>query len=231
MIQLQARSAGVLATLLLAACASSGGASSAVDSSARTASAAERLSAALGRLASELEAVDEAIDGVRGTVGTEGFLRREKVARGDIPAAFSGYQSALRTARGTHGRVESMNATLGREMESYLSIWDRNLAQMHSEELVSMSTRRREEARGRFERVGKAYQEVWDLCTAQMQHLEELELAMGSELTPDGIGGLDGALSKARNENQGVEKGLTKVSSAMAELSSALRSGSPEPAE
>jgi len=232
MIQPKVRFTGTLAALLLAAgCASSGsGASSAAESATSTANAAERLSTALGDLGAKLTTMDDAITGVRESVGTEGLLSRQKVAKGDIQAEFAAYQSALKGVRATHEQVVSMNAVLGREMESYLATWDQNLTQMQNEQLVSLSTRRRDEARRRFDEARKTYQDVGERCAAQVKQLGEIELVLGSDLTPAGIGALDKTLAKARDTNEDLEKDLAKASTVMGEFSSALRAGKPEPA-
>jgi hypothetical protein len=233
MIQSNIRRAWPLASLAicaLAACTTTSDHSSAsesVDRAAETAATAGSLSDGLAELQTNLRGLDTSLENVRSSVGNKSFFNRDKVAKNDVNAVFSSFQTSLDSVQAAYGRVESMNASLDQSMRAHLANWEQNLNSMQSGAVREASMQRRDEARTEFEEVMKGYRDVWQRTTRHVAGLEEIETALGNDLTPEGIDALDKAMAESVDENETIAKDLGKAATAMDELAAALRARGP----
>lgn len=202
-------------------------ASKSVDRAAETSSNAGNLSDGLGELQTGFRSLDTALENVRNSVGNKSFFNRDKVAKNDVNAVFASFQTSLDSVQDAYGRVETMNTNLEQSMRAHLAGWEQNLNTMQSGAVREASMQRRDEARTEFEEAMKSYRDVWQRTTQHVAALEEIETALGNDLTPEGIDALDKAMAKSMEENEAIEKDLGKAAMAMDELAAALRARSP----
>jgi chromosome segregation ATPase len=214
-----------LSGLLLGACASSG--SSGEQKAGKTVTNVEKLAAELTTLGTSLGTAQASIDQLQGSVETKGVFDREKVATGDLQAAFKGYGNAVDEVRASAKRVTKANESLKASMTAYVQAWEQDLAAVQSASLREASLERRAEAQERFDEVSAEFGELWQRVEAHVAHLGEIELALGADLTPGGIGAIDDDLESAEEANDDLQEDLTDATKRLAAFAESVRANTP----
>lgn len=219
----------LLSSLLLGACASTGKPSG-VQKAEATVGTVERLSDQLGQLATQLDATSAALGGLRESVGAKGLFNRAVEAKSDIPAAFGQYRKALEAVRTTAKKVASTDADLSGDMNAYLETWEQNMAEVQNVKLREASMKRRTSAQERYQKVTEEFGGLWKAFEGHLTQLNEIEVALGSDLTPAGVAAIDDTLGDTQKQSDSVKKGLGKASEILSGFADALRASAPQPA-
>jgi hypothetical protein len=186
--------------LVLAACAATG------KPVERSANATTALAERYAEAGTALDSVAAGFSALRDTVETQGIINREKVAVGDVAAAFKGLQKEIDVLGAATKRVQSGRESLRRAMDGYLAAWDKELAGFQSEDLKRASEKRRDSTRASFESLVAELTTVDQGVEGYLGRLAEIEKALGHDLTPAGVSALDGVLSDAAKEAAPLRK-------------------------
>jgi exonuclease VII small subunit len=213
----------LLATLTPAftACASSG---KPVDRSVKVTG---KLTNDFDTLATNANAVTTAVDALRDSVETQGIINREKVAVGDIEAAFKGFRKAVEGVRTSKKQLASNRSSLKSAMDSYIASWDKEIATYESEDLKKRSQERRDDALARFTRVTEELEQGGLEVDAYIARLGQLDSALVHDLTPGGVSALDDELKKAGSDGEKLGEVATKIADRLREYAGTLQASAP----
>lgn len=215
-------------SLILVTCLAQLGASCASSDerpSERTTNQTERLTADYVTLAASVEEQVTALGAVRTTVETQGILHREDVAVGDVAGAYKGYNSALGDLRASGRRVATSRESMNRSMETYIKDWDKEIAAFQSDDLKRSAQRRRDSTRSRFEDLSAELDKTTQRFDGYVAHLSEIEKALALDLTPAGVGALDGVLRDAMAAGGPVREDALRMVEVLREYAATLSAG------
>lgn len=218
----------LLGSTFLGACASSGAASGSAKAET-TLRTAERLTGQLTELGTRLEATQATLAELRGSVGAKGLFNREKEAKTDLPTVFGAYRKALGGLHSTAKQAASSNTGLGANVKAYLEVWEQNVAQIQNAKLREASLQRRAGLQERFDKFSGDFGNLWKSFESHLQHLDEIEIAVGTDLTPAGISAIDGPLGDAQKEGESVRKGMARGAELLNAFADVLRNAAPPP--
>jgi len=194
----------------------------------RTVSVSERLTTEFEALAANANAVSAAADKLRDSVETQGIINREKVAVGDVEGAYKEFRAALGDVRASKKQLASSRKSLQSAMDSYIATWDKDIASYESEDLKKRSQERRDDGLARFTRIGEELTKGGQEVDAYIARLTELESALANDLTPAGVGSLDGLLESAGADGKKLAEVATKVADKVREYVGTLKATGAE---
>lgn len=192
-------------TLVVAACASSG------TTSDRTIDNARGLTTELGELKVALTQTLGALEAVRASTDTKGFLSKKEVVVGDLESAFKSYGKARSRLVSQDATVTRKKESLSKEFEAYLSTWEQNMAAVENKDLQEAAAKRRGEARKNFESVQKELQGMSERYNSLLGDLAGIETALKNDLTAEGVAAADGVIGGALKKGAGVQEDLDRV--------------------
>ncbi len=166
-------------------------------------------------LTAELGAASTAVERLRGTVESQGIIRREKVAVGDLQAAYDSLGAAIGSLEKSQKSVVGARETLRKTVEKQLQQWDADIAAFESADLRATTQKRRDTAATRFATLSTELDGVATSVQGYLGRLSEVKRALANDLTPEGVGALDTILK----DTAGASKPLTdEVGRAVAAL-------------
>jgi len=181
-----------------------------------------RLVSAYESLSGRTDGVVTALEGLRGSVESEGILQRERVATGDIEKGYKSVKSAISDLMKATKEVESARSGLKSSVERQLKKWDADLATFESEDLRRAMLTRRTLTAERFTALSNELDRA-DLMSAQyVIEVSAIERALGHDLTPEGVGALGSVLLDAESHATPVTNAVQRAVAAAHEYVSTL---------
>jgi hypothetical protein len=142
-------------------------------------------------------------------------------------ATFSGAVTGLQaSAKDVDAKVTDMRA----KGAAYFQTWDEQLAQIKNEDIKSRSEARKKEVQDQFTKIKLSYTEIGDAYRPFMSDLQDIQTALGTDLTAGGIAAIKGAAQKANQDAVPLKKSGDDLSAELTNLGVAMSASAPAPA-
>jgi hypothetical protein len=147
----------------------------------------------------------------------------------NLPVQYKRYSDAVAglqsSAKDAAAEIKDMRA----EGDAYFQAWDQQAAQIKNADIKSRSLSRKKEVLDRFTKVKLSYTQVSDAYRPFMSDLQDIQTALGTDLTADGIAAIKGAAQKANQDAIPLKKAGDDMSADLKDLGTAMYSSIPTP--
>lgn len=188
----------------------------------RTIGSTERLVGEVEAVGAALGAVTSALEGLRGTVETQGLLKREKVAVADVEKAYGTLEDALDEVREASKDVAKGREALREAVDRQLAKWDADIKTFQSTDLKKSTQQRRDATQARFNALSAELDGFSQRVDGYVARLAEIETALAHDLTPAGVGALDGVLKDAAGASKPVAEEVLKAAQLVRDYAATL---------
>jgi chromosome segregation ATPase len=174
---------------------------------------AGRLETAKGRVDSTLDALNDLVNNPN-----------------NLPAQYKKYSDAVAGLQSSAKDVAAEIADMRSKSTAYFQAWDQQAAQIKNADIKTHSLARKKEVLDRFTKVKLSYTQVSDAYHPFMSDLQDIQIALGTDLTADGIADIKGAAQKANQDAIPLKKAGDDMSENLKDLGTAMYSAMPAPA-
>ena len=138
--------------------------------------------------------------------------------------AVSGLESVAKDVASRANKIQQLGA-------SYFQQWDEQLAQIQNEDIRNNSAERKAAVMKQFDAVKASYDEARTAFNPLLADLRDIRTAIGTDLTPAGVGAIRSSMTKANDHAIKVRKSLDELAVKFKDLGKSLETPTPPPAE
>lgn len=175
---------------LLAGCSSNKGYEGGMKTATNLQSAADRIHKA-----------QEQVD--RTLALADGMVNQPKA---DLRKQFEEYRKSLKSLESTAADVREKAVDMKKRGDAYFAQWEKDIADIHNEDIKKVSAERRAERMAQFEKVQASYQQLADDFKPFMADLKDIEQALSAELTSGSVESMKPFVAKAKADKVPVRK-------------------------
>jgi chromosome segregation ATPase len=173
---------------------------------------ADKLQTAKGRVDAALAALNDLVDNPV-----------------NLPAQYTKYSDAVAGLQSSAKDVAAEITDMRAKSTAYFQAWDQQAAQIQNVDIKSHSMARKKEVLDRFTKVKLSYTQVSDSYHPFMSDLQDIQTALGTDLTAGGIAAIKGAAQKANQDAIPLKKAGDDMSEDLKDLGAAMYSAVPAP--
>ena len=148
----------------------------------------------------------------------------------NLPAQYKRYSDAVAglqsSAKDAAAEIKDMRG----EGDAYFQAWDQQAALIKNVDIKTRSLSRKKEVLDRFTKVKLSYTQVSDAYRPFMSDLQDIQTALGTDLTAGGIAAIKGPAQKANQDAIPLKKAGDDMSEDLKDLGTAMYSSVPAPA-
>jgi hypothetical protein len=148
----------------------------------------------------------------------------------NLPAQYKRYSDAVAGLQSSAKDVAAEITDMRTEGDAYFQAWDQQAAQIKNVDIKTRSMSRKKEVLDRFTKVKLSYTQVSDAYHPFMSDLQDIQTALGTDLTADGITAIKGPAQKANEDAIPLKKAGDDMSADLKDLGTAMYSSVPAPA-
>jgi chromosome segregation ATPase len=145
----------------------------------------------------------------------------------NLPAQYAKYSDAVAGLQSSAKDVAAEIADMRAKSTAYFQGWDQQAAQIQNADIKTRSMARKKEVLDRFTKVKLSYTQVSDSYHPFMSDLQDIQTALGTDLTTGGIAAIKGAAEKANEDAIPLKKAGDDLSEDLKDLSAAMSSSVP----
>jgi chromosome segregation ATPase len=127
---------------------------------------------------------------------------------GDPRKQLETYRKSLKKLETSATDVRDLADDMQKRGEAYFAQWDKDLAKIHNEDIKAVSTQRRAERMAQFKKLQESYGKARDAFKPFMQHLRDVDQALGTELTPSNLEAMKPFVAKAKTDAVPLEAAI-----------------------
>jgi hypothetical protein len=148
----------------------------------------------------------------------------------NLPAQYAKYSDAVAGLQSSAKDVAAEIADMRAKSTAYFQAWDQQAALIQNADIKTRSMARKKEVLDRFTKVKLSYTQVSDAYHPFMSDLQDIQTALGTDLTAGGIAAIKTAAQKANQDAIPLKKAGDDMSEDLQDLSAAMYSSVPAPA-
>jgi len=127
--------------------------------------------------------------------------------------------------------VEAKTASMQAKGAAFFTHWDAELAGIQNENIRSRSESRKQDVAKSFERIGTNYEEVKATFAPFMSDLRDIQKALSTDLTRDGLDAIKKPVAQATKNAPPVQKALRKLAQEFQDVGLKISATGPAPKE
>jgi septal ring factor EnvC (AmiA/AmiB activator) len=190
---------GIRSTAILAIAAT------ALTGSLLAQSAQDRLAASVRDAGAQIQTTR--VD-LQNTIGALDELRNQK--SGDLRAAYDKFSESTEKTRNSAGTAAKLYDTMSADSKTYFASWQSEIDAISNPDIKKASAKRLKTVQKQYDEVVKELKPIQPLFSPMMSDLDDLNKALGTDLTPAGIKALSKPMDKTK-------KALTKFQAPIVE--------------
>jgi chromosome segregation ATPase len=148
----------------------------------------------------------------------------------NLPAQYAKYSDAVAGLQSSAKDVAAEITDMRSKSTAYFQAWDQQAALIKNADIKTHSLARKKEVLDRFTKVKLSYTQVSDSYHPFMSDLQDIQTALGTDLTADGIAAIKGAAQKANQDAIPLKRAGDDMSENLKDLGTAMYSAIPAPA-
>jgi hypothetical protein len=148
----------------------------------------------------------------------------------NLPTQYTAFSSAVTGLQSSAKDVDAKVTDMRTKGAAYFQTWDEQLAQIKNEDIKSRSEARKKEVQDQFTKIKLSYTEIGDAYRPFISDLQDIQTALGTDLTAGGIAAIKGAAQKANQDAVPLKKAGDDLSSELTNLGVAMSASVPAPA-
>jgi SMC interacting uncharacterized protein involved in chromosome segregation len=152
------------------------------------------------------------------------------VTQGDLVPKYTQFKTAVSDLQSTAKDVSDRVADMRAKGNEYFNAWDQQLALIKNEDIKSRSTERKNTVQKEFTDIQKSYTEVQISFQPFMSNLKDIQTALDSDLTMQGIASIKPAAETANQHGVKLEASVEKLDAEFRDLGVAMSTSAPVPA-
>ncbi len=147
----------------------------------------------------------------------------------NLPAQYTKYSDAVAGVQASAKDVTAEITDMRAKSTTYFQTWDQEAAQIKNADIRSRSLARKKEVLDRFTKVKLSYTQVSDSYRPFMSDLQDIQTALGTDLTAGGIAAIKEAAQKANRDAIPLKNAGDDLSDNLKDLGTAMYSAIPAP--
>lgn len=165
-------------------------------------STAEKLRKAGEELSQESRALDAAFDSLDQLVNSPAS---------DLKRPFKAYKKSLVNLQKSVSETDKAISELRKESNAYFNAWNAELGTMNYEIIRSQSEARRTAVSNQLESVCVRYEETQNVVRPMINYFTDIEKALGTDLTADGLAAAREIVHRAGENTQKIQLALRQL--------------------
>jgi Protein of unknown function (DUF2959) len=148
----------------------------------------------------------------------------------NLPVQYGKYSDAVAGLQSSAKDVAAEIADMRARSTAYFQAWDQQAALIQNVDIRARSLARKKEVLDRFTKVKLSYTQVSDAYHPFLSDLQDIQTALGTDLTAGGIAAIKEVAQKANKDAIPLKKAGDDMSDDLNDMSAAMYSSVPAPA-
>lgn len=162
--------------------------------------------------AESIQASADLVNGARGQVNRTTAALRNLVDRPqDIPAQYKVVLDEISRLKADAAKISASADRMRTDGDRYLAEWARQIATIQNPALRDTAFERRGEVAEKLQTIFRSYQDVKSAYTPYLSGLEEIQTALGADLSAKGLAAIRPFVAKVSADREPLNNALAKL--------------------
>jgi hypothetical protein len=141
---------------------------------------------------------------------------------GNLEQSYKQYTVAVKDVQTAGDRAKARAKTMKDNARQYVAKWEKEMEQVSSPELRAGAAERRQRVKDNFEQITASGRAVRDAYDPFLKNLQDIQRALASDLTPDGVHAAHFAIDKAKTQGTALNTQIDGLIANLDEISAGL---------
>ena len=146
---------------------------------------------------------------------------------GDLAAQFKKYAASVADLESSAQNVGAKVTSMRGKGNAYFAAWDAQTAQIKNEDIKQRSAARKTEVQQKFTDIRMNYTKASEQFKPFLSDLKDIQTALATDLTVDGVNSIKGAAEKANKDAVPLKATIEDLSGQFKDLGGAMQAASP----